>query len=425
MADTLTDFDLGFEVANNNLFENFHKAQDVPGEVKPIMIGPDKTNDGAAKKDEGAADKTPPGEVKLDLNSVQELLKKSQGGTVEPNEPVDDKDTPPDGKPAAVKPAATAAAEPVGDAQFTVLHDHLVDTLGFEPLTQEELAAGGVTEENFLEFHQRNINTKATGIAEDMIADAFENNPNAEVASDLLRFLANKGDISDFVATRKDDVFTADYLNVTDDDDKEARAERLMRSYQTATGMEPAAVEKLVGTLKTSGSLVAVAETTLPQFIRLKDQRKAIADQNLEATRRNNESAVKEYNTNLFKILDGAKEIGPYKLTPVLKTKLKEFMYAPSVEVNGRKVPAYLAKLEEQRKNPQFALMQALSLMEGNDAFKLLKNEGAEEAKKTLKQKMEELAKGKKLDQPGAATADKAPRNTASDQVDFDNIQFA
>lgn len=428
MADENDQFDIGLDIESPdaNLFETFHRGQaaDAAEQAIDLNAKPSAADVAAAAANnaKGLASTTaaPEGEkVKEDISNVLDLAKEAAL-----NPKLEESDTDESGEKGKVKTAAAKTAPE--NQQFQILYDHLVAEMGYEALPEEELV-DGMNEDKFLEFQERNLSTKALANAEEMIANTFEgDHPNKEVARDLFRFLINGGKTADFVATRANDDYTATYLSeVTEDTEIEERAEKVMRAYYKSVGWEEGGIEKTIKTLKTSGTLNDIAENTLPQFIKQNVSRKAIADQTAIQQKSKTESQIKEYNTKLFEIIDTTTDFGQFKLTPKVKKDLKEYMYSPTVEVNGNKVPRYLAELEIAKRNPNFAIYQALNLMNKQIDLSGVQKAAANAERINLKEKLTGAALGKKLDQPASAGAEQKTTAKATDLLDFDNIQFA
>ena len=425
------DNDFGIEIEGNmpNLFAEFHKNQTAGEDVKPINVKPapdPATPDpakpaGSVENPDQASGKTTP----IDAATILGMAKdQALGKTNSDDNSADD--------PASTKkPAAGATVAPVSGDVYTVLYQHLTDELGFEPLNEEEDGAFDGTDEKFLLFHQKNVELQGEAIAIDMIKKAFAdpNDPKAVLAKDLFVHLTKGGDVDRFLESRQNDTITPEFLALaTEDDLKEARAEIVMRKSYKAMNWEDEAIEKTIKALKTSGTMVTMAETTLPQFIKQSQAKKAIEDQQLAQNNVNKQREVKEYNTKLFSAIDTLKEIGPFSLaTAKEKQAIKEYMFVPSVEINGKKVPQYVADLEEAKKHPLFTLHQAISLQKKGIDYSKISETATQKATQILKDKLEAAAKSKKVEQPSGAAASTTSNERANPRaiLDFDNIQFA
>jgi hypothetical protein len=424
MADT-NDNDLGFELDGApNLFEQFHKAKQenadavvIPGAKPAEPANPDPNKPAATP---AADDKAPKEADKAPIDNEAILAMARKHALGEDQGTGDDDGLTDDGKP---KP------KPVPEGALGLVYEHLTGTLGFEPLSEEEGPFDG-SDEKFLEWAEKNISGKAEVVAEEMIAEAFTKNPkNAAMGKDLFRFLSNGGDIETFLDTRLNDDITPEYLaKAVDDDEREIRAEKVMRKYYKSIGWEDAAIDKTITPLKAGGQLTLMAETTLPQFVKLNSSRKAIADQQAETQRVQSQQQVKEYNTTLFKLIDESKEFGAFNLaSPKEKQAIKEYMFSPTVEVNGKKVPQYIVDLAQAKANPQFTLHQALSLYKKGIDYTNIAQKASQQATQTLKEKLEQVASAKKIEQPVSNTGNTSntQRANAREILDFDNIQFA
>lgn len=425
-ADQNDNFDLGLDIESpsQNIFEQFHQSRKEAGNNEPVVIKKketttdENTDDDKDKDTESKATNDP----KINTEGILEMARKQVLGLDQDDDNNDGQED--DNK---SKSQTKTKLTPQTD-QFQILHDHFVDQLGYEALSEEDLK-DGITEAKFIEFQERNLQLKAQDEAEEMIAEAFANQKeNEPLAKDFFRFLSNGGKIQDFLDTRTNDEFGNEYLSeIADDEDdvKIDRAEKVMRTYYKSIGWEDAAIDKTVKTLKTGGSLLDIAETTLPQFVKQREARKAIADQNAKQQKLQNEQAIKNYNTKLFEVIDSLSEFGQFTLTAKDRRDLKEYMYAATVTTqDGRKIPQYIADLEVARANPNFAIYQALNLKNKKIDLTGVKQKAANAEKSALHDKLVGAAKGNKLDQAASGSLKDTPRSTIKETLDFDNIQF-
>lgn len=424
MIDGNQDSDLGFDVSGGqSLFEQFHKNQNANEEPKSIEINnpaakPTDPEQPGATTTKDTSDKSTDKSSDVDYAEILEMSRKQALNLDSDADSSTEK-----------KDKNTANTPVVPEGTFATLYSHFTDTLGYEALTEEEGGFDG-SEERFIEFQEKNLQLRAQAEAEGMISETFANQKqNEPMAKDFFRFLANGGNVEDFIATRQDEDINVEYLaTAADDDEKEIRSEKVMRKYYKSIGWDEAAIEKTIAPLKAGGSLSIMAESTLPQFIKLKENRKAIADRNVENQKLASQAEIKEYNTKLFQLIDETKQVGAFDLsTPAKRQKVKEYMYVPSVEVNGNKVPPYLAALAEAKKNPMFTLHQALSLMNNGIDYSKIGEKAEQKATQSLKEKLEAAASSKKIEQPvgNSGNMNNSQRANTRDLLDFDNIQFA
>lgn len=426
------DFDLDIDVsvgtpgAETNLFEMFHKQKkedanaavtfEVPEDDKqPKDVKDEDTTDEGSTSDKVKSNVEPP---KADNQKIKDLINESMGGTQgkgDDNKAKDDK------------------AKPAG-SMFQTLYEHFTNELGYEPLVGEDgKPIEGIDEDKFIEFEEINMRKQATVIAEDMIGEVFSkpgNQDNAETAVDLFRFLSNGGKVGDYVQTRQYDDINNEYLTTDDDDIKEARSERLIRKYQESIGWDAPAIDKYVTKLKTAGLLEGTAEDVLPQFIKTTESRKTIANQQAIANKTRQEQEIRQYNQQIFKTIDENKEFLSFNLShPKDKAKLKEYMYSPSVDRgDGTLVPQFVVDQQKARKNPNFTIFEALTLMKKGLDLDKVKDKTANEVKATLRDKLENAAAGKNIDiskvQGGAGTTNTTTDQTSDKVLDFENLQF-
>lgn len=423
-----------------DLFTSFHKSQKEGKENKLGGEGQQQSQNNSGEEGEGegegqegkipapkkkVATTTTAQEPKIDENLLNTLIKKHVTGKDDEEESEGEGE---EGEGQEGKEGKNKNIAPVPEGSFKILHDHFIDKMGYEPLSDDEGAFDG-SEEKFIEFQEKNMRLKSTQEAEAMVLEAFNKNPaNKELGLDLFRHLINGGDIQTFTDTRQHEDITPEFITAgADDAEKEARAEKVMVRYYQTMGWKTPDIDKVVKTLKTGGTLLAVAETTLPQFIALKETRKAIADQSVITQKANNDKAVKEFNTKLFSIIDEGKPIGGFTLTTKKeKDTLKQYMFVPTVDTgNGKLITQYQADKTAARSNPAYMLIDALvHLKKGLDVTNI-KNKAAQEQKQTLKDNLDKLASGKKLEQPGTGANTKTNNRPISEILDFDNIQFA
>lgn len=416
-------FDLGIEVTDFsgvNLFEQFQKGQASGEPPKPIELNQPAESTTPPKKPANA-DSPPtepaPKNPTIDPLAILEMAKKS---VIDPEGNTDPGDDPND-KSGKQTPGKTVIAEGI----YATLYEHFTEALGYEKMTEEEGFDG--SEEKFIEFQEKNLTSKAEAIAEEMIVDAFaDQKENENLAKDFFRFMKNGGSVVDFLTTRQNDDINLEFIAaVTDDDEKEERAETVMRRYYKSTGFDDSQAEKLIATSKAAGTLITMAETHLPQFVKMNENRKAIAESAAKAQREANITEIREYNTKLLTTIDTEKQIGPFSLTPKERQTLKEYMFIPSVELNGKKVPQYIMDLEEAKKHPLFTLHQALSLKNKGIDYSKIGEAATTKTNQILKDKLEKLAASSKHEQPVAGSGNNRPqRATADSLIDFDNISF-
>lgn len=260
---------------------------------------------------------------------------------------------------------------------FKTMYEHFVENLGYTPLTKEDEFDD--TSESFDKWIEKNKEDQGIQIAEEMIEEAFINNPNpnnAKLAQELFSFLRKGGNISDFVETRKFDVINAEYISSGEDDaQKIERAKTVMTNYYTSLNWDATRIDKTIKNLETGGALLSIAEETLPEFIKMNTTRKTLNDQQAASQNEAQQTEIREYNTKLLDIIDKHEALGAFEFkTPKEKEAIKEYMFLPTVKIkDGKKIPQYLADLEEAKKNPAFTLFQALTIKNKGIDMKNLK----------------------------------------------------
>lgn len=425
------DVDLGLQVdfGNQNLFELHHKALKEAGDgnAATIIPGADDGKQDDGKQDDGKQDDGKQGNSKpivLDTSNVLDMaaaaMKNKAAG--KPDGTAADDDNPADKKPNADgKGADTGKVIP---EYFKTLYEHLTTNLNYKPLSDDDEFDG--SPEKFQEWMETERQAQAETIAADMIEEAFINNPNNKgVAQDLFKFLQNGGKVADFVETRKYDDITAEYISTgATDDEKTERAKTVMSNYYTAIGWDKETIDKTIKTLETGGTLVTLAETTLPQFIKLNADRKAIADQSIKAKNQATQTQIKEYNTKLLDIIDKSEVLGTFEFkSPKEKQALKEFLFVPSVVLQGgQKVTPYIAALDEARKNPAFTLFQALVFKNKGVDLSKLEEKITNNTKQDLKTKLEKVLTGEKIEQATAGSSGGGNNNQRSNVASFLNF---
>jgi hypothetical protein len=450
--------DLGVELdfSETNLFEAFHKAQaededDNNEEDNADENEEDNENDddnedqdddnNEEDDDEGdgkkGSTKKPIKKIKVSNDDVNDMVRghlAAKGKTKTDDE--EDDDTADDGKQGPKKTAASAGKKAAGlpEGVFKTVHDHFVNTLGYEPFSAEKPFDG--KPESFEQWLAENEEAKSLEAAEDMIADAFANNPipdNVGVAVDLFKFLRNGGKVADFVQTRKHDDLTPEYISEgKDDDEKTARAKKVMTAFYKSQGWKDERIDKTIKTLETGGSLLTIAEETLPEFIEQRDKQKAIIEKNNITAKKNQETAIKQFNSNLLSIIEKQGELGSFEFkSPKQKQALKEYMFMPTVELdNGKKVPQFMADLEKARQNPMFTLFQALLIKNKGLDLTNIEKKASDKTKGNIKTKFEQALSGggrteqTKNESTAGGGSSKNKTNRPTDFLNFDKLEF-
>jgi hypothetical protein len=455
MAKDLTDdnelgFDIDFESAGNNIFETFHKQNsnkddnpdDNPDDDNPDddvddiddkndkSKNPKATGKSSKNKDD---DNDDPDKIKFDTDPIQDMIKRKAKGEAEPDDDDDDIDPADKTKKTDKTVKTNKDGTPVVPAVVKAFYDHLTEEAGYRPIDKEDGFDGTV--EGFQKWMATVHEEQATELAESMIEEAFINNPNPRnkgMAQELFKFMQKGGAVEDFIQIHKDDDITADFITKgKDDDEKTERAKKVMINYYKSLNWDATRIEKNIKTLETSGALIDVAEDNLPEFLKLKEERKAIIERNAEQQTSRTKAQITEYNTKLVEIIDKSDSIGPFEFkNKAQRQKVKEFMFLPTVELeDGRKVPQYMVELDKARRNPTFALFQALTFMNKGLDLDNVKEKAATKTKLDLKKRLEDAVAGNKIERtPSSSVANRdESRTKIKDLFDFDNIaeQFA
>jgi hypothetical protein len=440
-TDNGNDLDLGLNIDFNgtDLFEQFHKSQEKGADTKPVDLTtnppkqqqqqqqqPPKTVKTVNTSNAGDNDDDDEEEVKLDVTNVLEMAKNKILGKTDTTDTGDDNTA---GKDKGEGAGAVAGADDVVvTGIFKTVYEHFIENLGYTALTKEDEFDGSA--EAFDKWVEKNKEEQAMQTAEGMIEESFINNPNpnnAKVAQDLFKFLLKGGNVADFVETRKFDVITPEFISSGKDDaEKIERAKTVMTNYYTTLNWDAARINKTIKNLETGGALLDMAEETLPEFIKMNDTRKTLTDQQTAQQHETQKNEVREYNTKLMDIIDKHEALGVFEFkTPKEKEAIKEYLFLPTVKgKDGKKIPQYLADIEEARKNPAFTLFQALTIKNKGIDMKKLEEGLTQKVKTDLKSKLEAAAAGSVIDKSKSADAGGADtRMKITDILDFDNLQ--
>lgn len=426
--DTSTDFDLGVDIQESGVdfFKSFHENQAGDGTRKAVTF--DRSDNKDTKDTKGAPDDAGPGgkqpqnqntkkpgeapsKTVVDENAIMDMIKDSHK---------------PDGKAANTAPGddGNNSAPSGSESPLTILYNHFTEDLGLPALPEGETFDG--TDENFVKWVQDVREETIIDTANQMITEAFTNQKeNEPMARDLLSALAKGMNIEDFIATRKYDTITANYLVTDDEDLKESRSERVLRELHGSMNWDAESIDKYINSLKKSGTLEAVAETALPQFIKSNTARKLAADNQALANKQRTDNDVKAHNTKIFETIDGSKEFQNFNIAnPKDKQRIKEYMFLPTVDIGGgTRIPQFMADKMAAQRNPNYTLYQALTLMnQGADAANV-KTKTENQVKSSLRQKLEQNAQGLKL-KPASSSNGAVSTESPKNFIDFDNIEF-
>lgn len=349
---SIENLDLGIELENQNLFQLHATATKNNEEVsfqQQQQQQQQQSQQQQSQQQQQSNQQEPPAEDPLVEKQIQDLIAKSltSGSSQQQQQQQQSVDSQSVGK--------------LFDTAFEMLVEE-----GFEkPDENDESLKDLSPTERFFNFIQTNINKKAEAIANDEISSVFENDPvKSEIAKDFFRHLKAGGAIEDFVAVRKHEDFTTDYLKTDDADLKKQRATRVLNAFYTQTGVNEQTAKSMINNLDASGLLESQAEALLPDIINNREKTKQTQAQMLEQQNAQKLQQIKEFNQQIVKAIDENNEFMSFDIkTKEQKQAVKEYLFLKNKDLNGVKVTGYAYDIAKARENPMFTLFQSLTLM--------------------------------------------------------------
>lgn len=394
---------LGFETTEDvNLFKLFAESQ-----AAEVTI-PDDTQKTPAKDAATPTEEVPPAtpaktveEDPANKQLLEELLKR---GVVEDEEEVEKpKDTKTDDKTDAPETA------------IGVIYDELVTggilskVEGFDGSAEGLRAAMEATLEERLD---ERVN--------EHIETAFSKRPEqAEIAKELISFLGKGGQLADFIETRKHMGLSAESLDAEDEGQRINSATRILTSYYQSLNWDADRIKRTVDRNMQKGVefIVEEARDVYPEYEKAAAAKKAAFDKQLDDTNKARQESVAQFNNTLRESITNTPELLGFELTTKkAKSELEDYLFKPTVEVNGRKIPQFYADRQQKQNTPEFLLAQAL-LLKNN--FKINETKVESRVTSTLEQRLKELGKNKVSSAIGNSTDNKNRGSKGPSLVDL------
>jgi hypothetical protein len=417
--------DLGFNVGpTTNLFELFAKEQ--KGDtVETIDVPPadkDKPPSSTPATDTTGKDKTDQGEPKPDPAKEEEERKNAEalknlllnptkgadtteGGSKDKTDPKKDGDQ--GGKTETDPPAETA----VGLVFLDLKEKGIIDV-------GEDFQFDG-TEDGLRDAIEQTVQSRLTDAIDEEVETVFTKNPkNKDIAKDFFRFLATGGDFDEFYNTRQSAAIDIKALDSEDETLRKTVADKVLINYHKSLGWPDDRIKRYVERL-TPEARVESARDIYPEWDKANKDKAKIAEDKRKQDAVDAQTRVKTFNETVSKTITESKELFGQEMTPKLRQQLNDYMFKPTVEVNGKKIPQFLAERQKQQNTPEFLLMQAMSLMTGK---KLVADPKKVETQVTnsLEERLKGLQQGRKsTTATGQGTDSKKDNNNRSSLFDF------
>jgi hypothetical protein len=413
-------FDVAGDEATNNLFLRFATG-------KTDLSSPDDNTDTPSKTDtpqKEPAKSAAPSDTTVDTviddedkrSKLEEMINASFKGETK------EEDDKPAGEPGADKGEADKENKGTTDSDenaISVVFNEFKEKGLFD--LPEGFEFDG-TEEGLQEALQLTVDNKLATAVDETIETAFAKRPEqTQTAKDFIAFLGAGGKVADFVTSYSDTGVKVEDLDADDEAARIAAAEKVQRAYyKEVNGWSDDRIKRHLDRGKTKGDVfVDEAKDLLEEYNTHKEaQRKELVE-----TAKRTDAATKErirnFNTQLAETVTKDEEIAGQKLSKKERQDLHDYMFKPTADLNGKKVPQFQIDRQGLFSDPKLMAAQAMLLMKG---MKPDTTATVTKVTSSLEKKLSNLQKGKANSTASGHGTEKTNRSTPG-ILDLDNLE--
>lgn len=300
---------------------------------------------------------------------------------------------------------------------LTVLYNNYTEKGTLEKLPEGEEFKG--EDEDLDRAIEHTVEARLDDRVEAYVQEAFNlEGTHKDLATRFVRHLAKKGDPREFIEAVRHSTFNAASLD--DVNTQVAASKELLTSYFSMLNVDKTVIDANIQRLEAAGgtALVDQAKVVLPAYQTESQKRITSLETTTNAAAIKRQQDAVALNTGIKTAIDKSKTVLGYDIsTKKAKDALNNYMYAPTEEYNGQKVPKFFKDRIAKANSPEFQTALAILMM--ND-FKIDGAAATTQVTKTLKDRLTNLQTGN-VNTTGSGAEDQQQNNLAlPDAFDFE-----